>query len=77
MGRGGAKPKSTRVRERSSGSDRRGSSGAWGREAAQQHLRVVSEQQEKGRPWLFDPLPTEDENRAKYPVPPTPNAPRD
>ena len=46
-------------------------------EAAQQHLRVVSEQQEKGRPWLFDPLPTEDENRAKYLVPPMPNAPRD
>ena len=39
VGRGGAKPKSTRVRERSSGSDRRGGSGAWGRETAQQHLR--------------------------------------
>lgn len=40
-------------------------------------FKGVSEQKEKGRPWLFDPLPTEDENRAKYPVPPTPNAPRD
>ena len=38
-------------------------------------FKGVSEQKEKGRPWLFDPLPTEDENRAKYPVPPTPNAP--
>lgn len=33
-------------------------------------FKGVSEQKEKGRPWLFDPLPTEDENRAKYPVPP-------
>ena len=42
-------------------------------------FKGVSEQQKKkkGRPWLFDPLPTEDENRAKYPVSPTPNAPRD
>ena len=40
-------------------------------------FKGVSEQKEKGRPWLFDPLQTEDENRAKYPVPPTPNAPRD
>ena len=38
-------------------------------------FKGVSEQKEKGRPWLFDPLPTEDENRAKYPVPPMPNAP--
>lgn len=38
-------------------------------------FKGVSEQKEKGRPWLFDPLQTEDENRAKYPVFPTLNAP--
>ena len=38
-------------------------------------FKGVSEQKEKGRPWLFDPLPTEDENRAKYPVFLMPNAP--
>ena len=55
MGRGGAKPKSTRVRERSSGSDRRGGSGAWGRETAQQHLRGVGAEGE-GKAVAFRPV---------------------
>lgn len=40
-------------------------------------FKGVSERKGKGRLWPFDPLPAEDENRAKYPVPPTPNVPRD